>query len=601
MALTTTMGRLLLNDVLPSSHQVTSTTSKKQLNTLMADLARKDPRQYVQTIGDFKRVGDAIATDEGLTIGLDDIEPDYTLRDSVLNPALTQIKKTRDPGKRLAIIDRVQQRLTDDLRKHPGQGTAMTYSGARGKPGQYLKTVSTPVAATNDQNKTIPWLISKSYAEGLKSPDAWIAMAEARRNVVETQVAVSAPGEINKLLIGTMSDQIITLPDCGTTNGVSMRADDTHILDRYLAQSAGGVSAGTLLTSQLADKLKGRSLIVRSPMTCEAPGGVCQKCYGLNTQGHVPQVGFNVGLIAAHAMGEPLTQMTLSAKHASRTTGSADQAAVMSGLTGFKQLTEIPQSFFNKATLSEYAGTVTDVKKAPQGGHYVHVNKHEHYVPPQLAVRVRQGAKVDLGDVLSDGIPKPDEIVKHKGLGAGRRYLVDQLHGLYDRQGLDLDKRHLEVLAKTDLNYVRVMDRDSEDLGVMRGDVVDYNRFRTMVAKSVKQTALADAVGQTLGDNALHYTVGTRITPAIAKEFAQSGIQQVPIAPRIPLHEAIMKPISRTPLLHPDWLAKMGHRNLKNVILEGAAFGDSSDVHGHHPVPAFVYGAEFGAGPRGRY
>jgi DNA-directed RNA polymerase subunit beta' len=595
------MGRLLLNDVLPSSHHISSNTSKKQLNTMMADLARKDPHRYAQTIGDLKRVGDAVATDEGLTIGLDDIEPDYALRDKVLEPALAQIKKTRDSKKRVALIEQMQGRLLDGLKKHPGQGTAMTYSGARGKPGQYLKTVSTPVAAVDDQNEIIPWVISKSYAEGLKSPDAWIAMAEARRNAVESNISVSAPGEVNKLLIGNMSDQLITLPDCGTTNGVAMYADDPHLLDRYLAQSIGGVSAGTIMTAQLAAKLKGKTLVMRSPMTCEAPGGVCQRCYGLNTKGQVPQVGFNVGMIAAHAMGEPLTQMTLSAKHATRTAGSEAQKTALSGLTGFKQLTEIPQSFFNKATLASHAGNVTAVKAAPQGGHYVHVDEQEHYVPPQLGVRVRRGAPVEAGDALSDGIPKPDEVVKHKGLGAGRRYLVDQLHGIYDRQGIDLDKRHLELLAKTDLNYVRIMDQDSEDLGVMRGDVIDYNRFRAAVSKDAKKVAVTDAIGSTLGDNALHHTVGTRVTPTIARELARSGVKRVQIAPRIPVHEPIMKPISRTPLLHPDWLAKLGHRNLKNVILEGAAFGELSDVHGRHPVPAFVFGEEFGAGSKGRY
>lgn len=599
MALTTTLGRLLLNDALPSSHQVTGNTTKKQLNTMMADLARQNPRQYVQAISDLKRVGDAVATDEGLTVGLDDIEPDYTTRDKILEPALTQIKRTRDPKKRVALIEQTQQKLLDTLQKHPGQGTAMTYSGARGKPGQYLRTVSSPVATVDDQNQTVPWVISKSYAEGLKSPDAWIAMAEARRNAVESNISVSAPGEVNKLLIGNMSDQLITMPDCGTTNGVPMRADDPHVLDRYLAQSVDGVSAGTVLTGQTIARLKDKSIVVRSPMTCEAPGGICQKCYGLTTRGQVPHVGFNVGMIAAHAMGEPLTQMTLSAKHATRTSGA--QKAVLSGLTGFKQLTEIPQSFFNKATLASRQGNVTAVKTAPQGGHYVHVDDQEHYVPPQLGVRVRKGMKVEPGDALSDGIPKPDEVVRYKGLGAGRRYLVDQLHGIYDRQGIDLDKRHLELLAKTDLNYVRIMDQDSEDLGVMRGDVIDYNRFRTAVAKQAKRVPVNQAVGETLGDNALHHTVGTRVTPTIAAELSKRGVKQVSVAPRIPIHEPIMKPISRTPLLHPDWLAKLGHRNLKNVLLEGAAFGELSEVHGRHPVPAFVFGEEFGAGPRGRY
>jgi hypothetical protein len=319
-------------------------------------------------------------------------------------------------------------------------------------------------------------------------------------------------------------------------------------------------------------------------MTCEAHDGVCQKCYGLNTKGQNPSLGTNVGMIAAHAMSEPLTQMTLSAKHATRT--AKKQKAVLSGLSGLKQLVEIPQSFFNKATLASRAGKVTDVKTAPQGGNYVYVQDQEHYVPPQLDVHVRKGNTVEPGDSLSTGVVKPDEIVKYKGLGAGRRYLVDQLHGIYQGNGIDMDKRHLEMLAKTDLNFVRIMDKDSRALGVPRGDVVDYNRFRREIAKQATTKKTSDAVGETLGNNALHYTAGTRVTPAIAQDLRKHGITQV---------------ISRTPLLNPDWLAKLGHRNLKNVILEGATFGEPSTIHGTHPVPAFVFGEEFGAGPTGRY
>ncbi|MGD9209309.1 MAG: hypothetical protein PVI90_00965, partial [Desulfobacteraceae bacterium] len=86
-----TIGQLLLNEVLPPSHQITSTVSKKQLNAMMVDLAHKDPHKYVEIIGQLKKVGDAVATDVGITVGLDDIEPDYATRDKILEPALTKI------------------------------------------------------------------------------------------------------------------------------------------------------------------------------------------------------------------------------------------------------------------------------------------------------------------------------------------------------------------------------------------------------------------------------------------------------------------------------------------------------------------------------
>jgi hypothetical protein len=454
-----------------------------------------------------------------------------------------------------------------------------------------MRSVTTPTAVVNDQDQTIPWLISKSYAEGLKPADSWIAVGEARRNAIETYTSVAAPGEMSKVLVNNMSDQIITMLDCGTKNGLVMQVDDPSIIDRYRADD------GTLITAR--NKPKSGNIRVRSPMTCEAPDGVCQKCYGLDTKGAVPRLGHNVGMIAAHAMGEPLTQMALSAKHATRT--AEKQKAVLKGLSGFKQITEIPQSFFNKATLASQQGMVTNIKRAPQGGHYVNINENEHYIPPNLNVIVQKGTQVNAGDALSEGIPKPDEVIRYKGLGVGRKYLADTLHDIYQRTGVDIDKRHFEILAKTDLNYIRMLDKDSPNFGVLKGDIVDYNRFRKQLNSKIKIVPLQEAMGQYLGNSLLHHTAGVLITPTMINDFKTAGITQVPIVPEIPLFEPVMKPISRTPLLYPDFLAKLGHRNLKNVILEGAAFGEMANIHGTHPVPAFVFGEEFGLGPQGRY
>jgi DNA-directed RNA polymerase subunit beta' len=261
-------------------------------------------------------------------------------------------------------------------------------------------------------------------------------------------------------------------------------------------------------------------------------------------------------MLSAQAITEPLTQLSLNAKHATRTASS--EKAVLSGLEGLKQLTEIPQNFFNAAVLAPTGGTITTVKKAPQGGHYVYINDVEHYLHPALDPQVKAGAVVQAGDVLSSGIPRPDEVLKHKGLEAGRDYMVQQLQGIYKGQGMDVDRRHLELVAKTDMNYVRLTDPDSHRWGFIRGEVIDVNALRNAIAEH----------------------------PELKQE---------------PAYEPVMKPLSRTPLMHPDWMARLAHRNLKNVILDAAAFGESSPIHGTHPVLPFAWGAEFGRGPKGQY
>jgi DNA-directed RNA polymerase subunit beta' len=590
MPRTVPVGQLLLNSVLPPSHQIKGDTSKSDLKKLLVSLARTDPQRYVQAVTDLKRIGDAVTTDIGITVGLDDIEPDYARRDAILKPAIDKIRTLKDDKKRVALIDETQKRLLESTRLHPGQMTMMATSGARGKLSQLMRTVGSPVAVVDDKQNTIPWMISRSFAEGLPSPDLWAELTESRRNAVETNTSVAEPGTASKLLVNTMADQLITMPDCGTTNGIVMNSEDPDIHGRFT------VKTGELITAHVADRLakEHAQVLVRSPMTCEAPHGICQKCQGLDEKGQTHTLGTNVGMRAAQALSEPLTQMTLNAKHAVRTTAAKD--GVLGGLAGMRQLTDIPQSFFNKATLASQDGKITRIEAAPQGGYYVDVNDQQHYVSPALPVIVKKGATVEAGDRLSAGIPKPDEVVQYKGLGAGRQYLTDALYDVYRDSGINLDRRHLELLAKADLNYVRIMDKDSGDLDVMRGDIVDYNRFRASIAKQSVMRPLEEALGETLGNNVLHHTAGTRVTPSLVAEFKQRGLTQIPTAPRVPRHEMIMKPIARTPLMNPDMLARLAHRNLKQTLVEGAAFGDRSDIHGTHPIGPFVYGSEFGKG-----
>jgi hypothetical protein len=296
-------------------------------------------------------------------------------------------------------------------------------------------------------------------------------------------------------------------------------------------------------------------------------------------------------------MSEPLTQFALSSKHGSAALKGAKKT--LEGLQGFRQVLEIPSSFANKAILAEKTGTVDAVEQAPHGGHYITVAGERHYVGPSLAVLVRVGQRVEAGDVLSEGVPKPDELIKHKGMGAGRAYMVDTLHDVYKAANVDLDRRHLELLARIHLSNVIV--QDPKDHPVIRGDVIPYDHYKDLVAKNTETVPLAKAQHRILGKEVLHYTVGTEITPSLQEALKAEGVKDVTVAINPIIAEPMMKAISRAPLLNPDWMARMSHRFLKDSLLKGAHTGESSNRHGLHPVPAYAYGIEFGAPKDGRY
>jgi hypothetical protein len=331
-------------------------------------------------------------------------------------------------------------------------------------------------------------------------------------------------------------------------------------------------------------------------MTCEAGDGVCQKCQGLDEKGNIQQIGTNVGVRSAQAMSEPLTQFALNAKHGR--TLKADKTQVH-GVQGFRQIIESPQQFINKATLSDIDGKVTKIEKAPQGGHFVYVDDHQHYVTPIMGVTVTKGQQVERGDTLSEGIPKPDELVRYKGIGVGRLYMVNSLKNIYANQGQNLDQRHFELLARGGLNHVRILNDPGKTF--IKGDIVSYNNLRSVLGQSTKTLALKDALGETLGKEYFQFAVGMRITAPMIEFLKKQKVKEVVIAPRAPEVEFVMKSATMAPKFHHDWLARMAHQGLKTTMQQAAQTGEKSNIHGTHPVPAYTYGAEFGQGEKGRY
>jgi DNA-directed RNA polymerase subunit beta' len=599
---TKSFGEHLVEQVLPAEYHGRGPLTKSKLNEVLVDIAKKQPEHYADIVTRLKRVGDEVATLEGISVGLDDIAPIYAKRDPILASYKMKFKSAATDEKKSDVLVEAQNKILEYTQSHPGTMGEMARSGGRGNMVQLMRTVGAPVLARDWKGNVIPWMITRSYAEGLKPADAWVASTEARLNAVKTATSVVEPGDLNKILINNMQDQLVTELDCGTKNGLVMTSTNPAIVDRYLAHAAGAVARDTLITPQIATQLhKEETVVVRSPMTCEAGHGVCQKCQGLNPAGQLHSIGTNIGVRSAQAMAEPLTQMALNSKHAGRiNTGKGERE--VEGIKGVRQLLEIPETFLHKATLADHDGVVTKVEKAPQGGHYIFVDDTSHYVGPDLEIVAPKGTKVEAGDQLSNGIPKPDEIVMHKGLGEGRRYLVDALAKVYKSSGADLDRRHFELLAHNVLNHVTITDIGNDDEhGLLKGETVNYNKYRAALADSQKQMLLHEAVGETLGDNVFHFTAGTRITPSMTETLAKQGMKQVPVALRAPTIIADMRTASRTPLLNPDWMARLAHRYLDESLLAGAHKGEKADIHGYSPIPAYAAGGEFGISTDGKY
>jgi len=594
-----TFGQYIVNDLLPKNLQSGDILDKKALHSKLYDYAKNNPEEAAKQMDKLRELGHSIATTEGITIGLDDITPNYVTRNAITKPALKKMQQTGDTTKRQKIILDAQEKMIGATKNFGGSQGLFIRSGGRGNPIQLMRTAMAPMAARTSAGDPYPWLVHHSHSEGLRPSEMLATNIETRNNQIASFKQVTEPGEFSKILVENMNDQLILEEDCGTSNGILIDSNDSNVVDRYLAQSYGEFRAGTLITPQVFSRLRKKrgKALVRSPMTCELNDGICQKCYGLDEKGSRHMLGTNVGVRSAQAITEPLTQFQLSAKHGVRQAG-LDKSSVQ-GLAGLRNFLEIPKSFTNRAILSSENGVVTNIERAPQGGHDVYIGDNKYYTPPQLDPIVHKGDKVTPGDALSDGIPMPNEIVQYKGMGAGRKYMVDRLHDVYKNQGVNVDKRHLEILARTHINHVQI-DEDPEDR-FYPGEVVNYTTLLKSLGKNVKSVPTKSSIGKVLGRAHLHHSAGTRVTPEIAKEILGGGIKNVTIAKTPPSVSFVMRPIQRNPLLNPDWLARMGHRNLKDSVLEGAHYGQQSEIHGTHPTPAYVYGAAFGTGKGKRY
>jgi DNA-directed RNA polymerase subunit beta' len=599
------VGHLLINDALPPDYKVEGAVNNKALHKSMARLARENPALYVDTITQLKRRGDEIATLEGISVGLDDIRPLYAERNRVVEEASRRFFGTHDQKERVQAIVDAQVKLLDQTKTHPSSMTGMATFGARGNLAQLMKIVATPLASQVPGKAITPWLITRSYSEGLRPADYWVAAPEARANNIATTVATSEPGEMAKLLVANLTTHVITKTDCGTRSGIRMKLDDPHLIDRHLAGDQQGFPHDTLLTPRLVADLQTRNgpgwLLVRSPMTCAAHPGVCQKCWGLDEKGQLPRIGVNIGVRTAQAMAEPLTQMALGSKHA--TLMIKQKTLVPTGFKGVRQILEIPAIFQGEAVLAPRDGVVEQVEAAPQGGHYIHFTgvKKPLYAGPQLAVTARPGTAVEAGDALTDGMPRPDHVTKYKGLGLGRQYLAEAIHRAYAADGLDLDKRHFELLGKALLNNVRFVDHDPHHPEFIKGDVVAYNTLFDAYSKDADEVPVQAAVGRPLAREVHHLTAGTVITPSLAKDLKAHGVTTVSVSRHMPHIEPIHKSFVQNPLMDPDWMGRLAHRYLKQSISEAVHTGMESDIHGYHPAAAYAFGAEFGEGPGGTY
>ena len=280
-----------------------------------------------------------------------------------------------------------------------------------------------------------------------------------------------------------------------------------------------------------------------------------------------------------------------SSKHSGGVVGEDDKK-----VTGFKeinQFVQVPKNFIGSATLSKVDGSIGKISKAPQGGNYVYINDEEHYVPEERKLEAKIGQRVEAGDALSSGVPNPGEVVKYKGIGEGRRYFVERYNKILKENGAGNHRRNIEAIARGFINRVRVTDPNGFD-GHLVNDVLSYDdvvrdyepRFGSKLINP-KQ-----AVGAYLEKPILHYSIGTIVTPNIAKRLAAAKAGNILIHKDQPPFEPFVSRIMDVTSTDKDWMTRLSGFNLKKSFLDAAQRGSTSEIGGTSFVPSVASGQE---------
>jgi len=239
------------------------------------------------------------------------------------------------------------------------------------------------------------------------------------------------------------------------------------------------------LAKKIAKAREGKTVKIRSVLTCKSPFGVCIKCYGsdLANQSAV-EVGEAVGIIAAQSIGEPGTQLTMRTFH----TGGVAGDDITQGLPRVEELFEARKPKHN-AIISEVDGTVLMGVNEKNGLPMIIVNPEvgftrEYTIPFGSRMTVGEGDYVKAGDKLTEGAVNPHDILRICGLKATQQYLVYEVQKVYKSQGVEINDKHIEVMVRQMLHKVKIEDAGSTEF--LPGEFVEINAFETANTKAIE-------------------------------------------------------------------------------------------------------------------
>ncbi|MFA4826957.1 MAG: DNA-directed RNA polymerase subunit beta' [Candidatus Shapirobacteria bacterium] len=505
----TTYGRIWFNTIIPREFDFINEAmaGSKAVNDLVVKSIEISGRvRTVRLIDDLKNIGFKGFTLSGLSLAMADCGY-LESKDQIILAANKRVAEIEDNFKTGLISNDEKKRLSQSIWMETTEEIAektwatldidspiriVSAAGIKRASKDQIKQLSGMRGLMVDPMGHIISLPTKSnFREGLSVFEYITGARGTRKGLADTALRTADAGYLTRRLVDTAHASIIREADCGTFKFITISKNDKNreryfgrrILGRHLANDVLNPATndilfakGTLLNNNdvaLIEKSEVQKVDIYSPLTCKTKYGICQKCYGWDLSNRrIVSIGVPVGVIAAQSIGEPGTQLTLKTKH----TGGIVGIDVTQGLPRIQELFEIRMPKV-PSPLAELSGKI-NVKETDDGYEIKLTGKDKnnatktikYLLPTNVTLLVQDGDLVAQGTQFCSGTLDVREIMEIKGLESAQGYLIDNIQGVYESQGVSIHDKHIEVIVKEMSDKIKV--EDPGDTNFLYGQIV---------------------------------------------------------------------------------------------------------------------------------
>lgn len=529
----TSVGRVLFNDILPQELRfLNEELTKKEIKGVVSKmLALKGQEETAGFIDKIKKLGFSMGGRSGISWGMDDLtvpqEKKAAMKEAeesveAINQQYNMGLLTEEERKNRAVEvwNRTKNTIAEAVSKSldkEGSVYTMVHSKARGSESVVVQMMGMKGLVAGPTGETIELPVKSSFKEGFNVLEYFISTHGARKGMADTALRTATAGYLTRRLVDVSQDIIVREEDCGDKEGAYLyKADSDSIGQSFAARVEGRfvlenilhpetkevlVKKDTLVNKEVAKAIENANVEkvkIRNVVTCKTKRGICQKCYGMDLgRNEAVKIGQAVGIVAAQAIGEPGTQLTMRTFH----TGGVAGTDITQGLPRVEEIFEArpPKG---EALISEVDGTISDIVSDNKKTLTIKIETNgkkkeikEYQVPIETTLVVAKGQLIGKGTQLNEGHIDLKKLYEALGMEGIQRYIIREIQEIYASQGEGINDKHIEVIIRQMLSRFKVVDAGDTDL--LPGDIVERDQFEDANEEARKEGG-KEAVGEVL-------------------------------------------------------------------------------------------------------